>query len=69
MEITREFIESEVAQVESEMKRAQEAALRLEGALITHKMLLKKLDENPPNASGVTLQFDSEPIPLNPAVS
>jgi hypothetical protein len=55
MQITREFLQEEVAHVEAGMREAQAFLVKAQAALDVHRMLLAKLEEpdvsNLPEAS------------------
>jgi len=43
--ITKEFIESEIADIEREMANAREFLIKAQAAIDVHRMLLNKLDK------------------------
>jgi len=44
MEISREFIEAEISEVQSELQKAQTFVIQAETSLAIYRMLLAKLD-------------------------
>lgn len=48
MEISKEFIQGEIADIKREMGNAQNFLVRAQAAIDVHEMLLKKLDEPQP---------------------
>jgi hypothetical protein len=47
VEITREFILSEIAELESELKKAQTFVIQAQAAIDTHNVILRKLEQTP----------------------
>ena len=58
MNITKEFLQAEIASIEQEMENARIFQIRGTAAISVHKMLLAKLDEPEPSNELVTDSTD-----------
>lgn len=59
MEITEEFLRSEIADLEREMKNAQEFLIKAQAAIDVHGMLLRKLAEKEPEHGDLSTPPDA----------
>ncbi len=60
MNITKEFLQAEIASIEQEMENARIFQIRGAAALSVHKMLLAKLDEPEPVTDSTDLSTTKE---------
>jgi len=60
MNITKEFLQAEIASIEQEMENARIFQIRGTAAISVHKMLLAKLDEPEPVTDSTDLSTTKE---------
>lgn len=52
MQITKEFLESEIADLEREIQKAQAFMLKAQGTIEAYKMLINRLEAPEPEGNG-----------------